>query len=188
MDGTIVDEWDAVEIPQPPQLEEVAADPGKTALLILDIQRQNCNQERRPRCVSSLPGTRRLLERARERGALVVYSLTSSAEESDIREEVAPRGGEPIVKSGVDKFFNTELEQILRDGGVDAVIIAGTSAHGAVLHTATGAALRKYRVIIPVDCVSAGEAYAEQYTAWHLINAPGSRRQAVLTRSDLIRM
>ena len=32
----------------------------------------------------------------------------------------------------------------------------------------------------------AGEAYAEQYTAWHLANSPGTRRQATLTRIDLI--
>jgi nicotinamidase-related amidase len=70
---------------------------------------------------------------------------------------------------------------------VEAVIATGTSAHGAVLHTAMGAALRGLKVYVPVDCMSAGEPFAELYTAWHMLNAPGTRRQAVLTRSDMIR-
>jgi hypothetical protein len=38
----------------------------------------------------------------------------------------------------------------------------------------------------PVDTMSAGERYAEQSTAWHLVNAPGTRRRTTLTRSDLV--
>lgn len=64
-------------------------------------------------------------------------------------------------------------------------MVAGTAANGAVLHTATGAAMRGYRVIVRVDLMSA-DLYAEQYTAWHLVNAPGTRHQTALTRSDLI--
>lgn len=117
----------------------------------------------------------------------VIYSLTRSADRSDIRKELAPVAGEPIVKSGVDKFFGTDLEKILKTKGIQTVILAGTSAHGAVLHTATGAALRGLKVIVPVDAMSAGDPYAEQYTAWHLVNGPGTRRQTTLTRISLIR-
>jgi len=116
----------------------------------------------------------------------VVYSLTCSASASDVIKDVAPVDGEPVVKSGVDKFFGTDLEKILREEGIKTVILVGTSAHGAVLHTATGAALRGLQVIVAVDGVSAGKPYAEQCTAWHLVNAPGSRRQVTLTRTDLI--
>lgn len=98
----------------------------------------------------------------------------------------SPTGDEPIVKSSVDKFFNTELEGILRNKGIETVVIAGTTAEGAVIHTATGAAMRGLKVIVPVDGMSAGTLYAEQYTAWHLINAPGSRRRTTLTRFDMI--
>jgi nicotinamidase-related amidase len=55
------------------------------------------------------------------------------------------------------------------------VIIAGTTAEGAVLHTATGAAMRGFKVIVPIDGMSAGTLDAEQYTAWYLVNAPGAR-------------
>ncbi len=182
----IVDEWANVEAPRPPELKRVTIDPQTTALLVLDIQNQNCNEQRRPRCVASLPRIQVLLKAVRERGMLVVYSLTRSATPEDIRSEVAPYGDEPIVKAGVDKFFRTELDEILRTRGIEAVIVTGTSAHGAVLHTGSGAALRGHQVIVPVDCMSAGELYAEQYVAWHLANSPGTQQRVLLTRSEWI--
>ena len=185
-DATIVDEWASVEIPPPPELVPVTVSASRTALLVLDIQNQNCSEESRPRCVATLPGIERLLEQCRDAGMPVVYSLTSNATAADIRPEVAPREGDPIVASSVDKFYGTELEAILRACPVEAVIIVGTSAHGAVLNTATGAALRGFEVIVPVDGMSANEAYAEQYTAWHVANSPGTRNRVKLTKISLV--
>lgn len=185
-ENTIVDEWATVRIPLPPELKPVTVDPKATALLILDIQNQNCNPERRPRCVASIPKIQSLLTEARAKGMPVIYSLTTRASVADIRKEVAPIAGEPIVRSGVDKFFRTNLEEILKGKGVKTVILVGTSAHGAVLHTATGAALRGWEVIVPVDAISAGEPYAEQYTVWHLVNAPGTRRKTTVTRVSFL--
>lgn len=187
-EGTIVDEWAGVTVPPPPKLEQVTVSAAKAALLILDIQNRNCSAERRPRCVASLPGVKRLLEDCRSKGVAVIYSLTSNASEADIRQEVAPRPGEPVVKAGVDKFFGTDLEEILKSKGVETAILVGTSAHGAVLHTATGAALRGLQVVVPVDGMSADDAYAEQYTAWHLANSPGTRRRTTLTRISMIQV
>ncbi len=184
--NTIIEEWDSVEPPPPPEITPVTVEMNTTALLILDIQIQNCNAERRPRCVDSIPGIQGLLARAREGGMMVAYSLIRNTNESDIREEVAPQAGEAVVKSGVDKFYGTELEAILKEKGVQTVILVGTSAHGAVLNTATGGAARGFKVIVPVDGMTAGEAYAEQYTAWHLANSPGTRRSTTLTRIGLI--
>ena len=185
--GTIVEEWEKVAVPAAPELEEVALEPPTTALLVLDVQNQNCREETRPRCVESVPKIAELLRRARGAGASVVYSLTRSAEPEDIREEVNPESGEPVVRSGVDKFYATELEKILEEKGVRTVILVGTSSNGAVLHTATGAAARGLDVVVPVDGMSASDAYAEQYTAWHLVNAPGTRRRTRLTTVDAIK-
>ena len=182
----IVAEWASVGPPDAPQVGPVTVDPSTTALLVLDIQRGNCSVERRPRCVESLPAVAALLRRAREAGMAVVYSLTRSADAEDIREEVRPLPDELVVKAGVDKFFGTELAGILSARSVETVIVVGTAAHGAVLHTATGAAARGLDVIVPVDGLSATEPYAEQYAVWHLANAPGTRRNTTLTRTGLI--
>ena len=184
-DLTIIDEWPEARPPPAPELKQVTVDPKVTAFLVLDIQYQNCDPEKRPPCQASVPKIKNLLTKAREKGMVVAHSLTTKGEVEDIREEVAPLPDEPVVKSSADKFFNTDLEKILRAKGITCVIVAGTSAHGAVLHTVTGAAQRGFQVIVPVDGMSA-DLYAEQYTAWHLVNGPGSRRQTTLTKFSMI--
>jgi nicotinamidase-related amidase len=181
---SIVDEWTAAKVPPAPELKRVTIDPKGTALLVLDIQRQNCTP--RPRCVASVPKIQNLLAQAREKGVQVIYSLTPGASVSDVLKEVAPRGGEATVMSGPDKFLGTDLEKILKDKGFQTVLVVGTAAHGAVIYTASGAALRGLKVIVPVDGMSAENPYAEQYTAWHLLNAPRVGPQVTLTRTDMI--
>ncbi len=184
---TIIDEWSAVAVPPAPALKEVAIDAAATALLLLDLQKGSCNAQSRPRCDASIPAVKALLETARSRGLAVVHSLTSTAAVVDLRPEVAPREGESVVRSSVDKFYNTELDAILKAKAIKTVIIVGTAAHGAVLHTATGAAMRGMQVIVPVDGMSADAAFAELYTAWHLANSPGTRARTTLTSTSLMR-
>ena len=136
--------------------------------------------------MNSLTGIQELIGRARSKNIPVVYSLTSKATANDIRKEVLPLPKEPIVKSSVDKFYGTELEGILQEAGVGTVVMVGTAAEGAILHTATGAALRGYNVVVPVDGFSSSNVYAEQYTAWHLVNAPGPKKRTTLTRMGII--
>ena len=185
-EGTVVEEWASVKVPAPVELKPVTVKVKETAFLILDIEKRTCNVKRRPRCVASAPKIQKFLKRVRAKGMPVVYSLTRKGTRETILPEVTPKADEPIVKSSVDKFFKTDLEKILKDKDIKAVIIVGTTAEGAVLHTVTGAAMRGLQVIVPVDGMSAGTMYAEQYTAWHLVNAPGSRRRTTLTRFDMI--
>ena len=181
---TIVDEWTSVKAPPAPELKAVTIDPKTTALLMLDFVTPNCTQ--RPRCMASVPAVKKLLGEARAAGLLIVYATGPTGKRADTLAELAPRDSEPVVSTGVDKFFNTELERILKDGGIKTVIAIGTAAHGAVLYTASGAALRGMKVIVPVDGMS-DSPYSEQYTAWHLTNAPVVSRNVTLTKFDLIK-
>jgi nicotinamidase-related amidase len=185
-ENTIIEEWNNIKAPAPVELKAVMLNPKDTAFLVLDIEERTCNSKRRPRCVASVPKIKRFLERVRNKEMAVVYSLTRKGTRETILPGATPVGPEPIVKSSVDKFYKTDLEKILHEKKIKTVIIIGTTAEGAVLHTATGAAMRGFRVVIPIDGMSAGTLYAEQYTAWHLVNAPGSRRKTTLTRFDLI--
>jgi nicotinamidase-related amidase len=183
---TIIDEWSAVKPPAAPQLQNVTIEPKTTALLVLDIVKQTCNTERRPRCVASIPKIQALLDRARSKGVPVVHSITTAATAADIAKEVAPREGEPIVKAPADKFFKTDLEKILAERGIKTVVIVGTAAHGAVLYTASGAALRGMQVIVPVDGSTAESTYIEQYTLVHLLGSPATVKRVTLTRTDMV--
>jgi len=184
---TIVDEWGTVPAPKPPELNPVTMDPKTTALLVLDCVKQTCNNERRPRCVTSVPNVQALLKLARSKGVAVVYSITTAATPADTLNDVAPLDGEPIVKAPADKFFRTDLEKILNDKGIKTVVVVGTAAQGAVLNTASQAAFRGLQVIVPVDGMSAENTYFEQYTAHHLANAPGAGQQVTLTKIDMIK-
>lgn len=183
---TIIDEWSTVKVPPAPELKSVKIDPKVTALLMLDFNKQTCNAERNPRCIASIPKVQKLLMEARAKGVFVLYSLSSGAAVADIANELASLTGEPVVSSGPDKFFGTDLEKILKEKGIKTVLAVGTASHGAVLYTASGAALRGMQVIVPVDGMSAGNTYAEQYVAWHLLNAPRISTLVTLTKIDLI--
>ena len=184
---TIVDDWAKVQAPKPPELKTVTLDPKTTALLVLDFVKQTCNTERRPRCLTSVPHVQALLKLARDKGVLVVHSITTAATPADILKDVSPLEGEPTVKSAADKFFKTDLEKILNEKGIKTVVVVGTAAHGAVLNTASQAAFRGLQVIIPVDGMSSENTYFEQYTAHHLGNAPGVGQQVTLTKVDMIK-
>ena len=97
---------------------------------------ETCNAKARPRCVATIPAIQKLLNEARAKGMLVIYSLGSRWKAISC-EALAPKSGEPIVKSGADKFVNTDLEKMLKDKGITTVIVVGTLANGGVLHTAS---------------------------------------------------
>jgi len=184
---TIIDEWASVQPPKPPELKVVTLEPKTTAFLVLDIIKQGCNQERRPRCIASVPKIEAFLKQARDKGVSIVYSYTPTSTPADILKEVAPLPGEPMVKANAEKFLGTDLEKILKDKGIKTVVLVGTAAHGAVLLTGSEAALRGFQVIIPVDGMSSENTYFEQYTAYHLANAPGVGQQVTLTKIDMIK-
>jgi nicotinamidase-related amidase len=142
----------------------------------------------RPRCTESVPAVEKVLKAARTSGVMIVYTLGAAGKQ--FVEALAPQGGEPTVQSGANKFINTNLDAILKDKGIKSVIVVGTLANGGVLHTASDAALRGYTVVVPVDGMSSPNAsalYTEQYTAWHLANAPVFGGRVTLTRSDMIK-
>ena len=182
---TVIDEWATIKTPPAPTLKRVKIEPATTALLLLDFVKQTCNAERRPRCVASLPKVQKLIADAKKNGVTLIYTLGPTGKPDDHLPGFAPAAGEPILQAGVDKFIGTDLEKRLRDKGITTLIAVGTAAHGAVLYTASAAALRGFKVVVPVDGASA-DAYAEQVTAWLLANAPVIAANVTLTRTDMI--
>ena len=190
--ATIIDDWANVKVPPPPELKPVTLDPKSSALLLLDFNGHDeassgpCNKTTKPRCLASIPRVRELLDKARAAGVLVVYSLGGNGNPGDIRPEIAPAAGDPVVKSGPDKFIQTDLRDLLALRGVKTIVVTGTGAEGAVLDTGTDAALHGMNIVVPVDGMSSTELYAEQYVAWHLTHAPGLAQKTKLTRIDMI--
>ena len=196
--GTIVDEWAAVAIPPPPALHRVTIDPKTTALMVMGFVENSCNVSRRPRCAATVPQVAKLLTEARRHGVLIVHSVPTGNPSADhiVRELRALPGEMVIPPNGPNKFlpydleFNKypdfDLDKVFREHAIKTVITVGTQVQTAVLHTAAEAALRGYKVIVPVDGMSGDSAYPEQYTAWHLANTQRVMQQVTLTKVDLI--
>jgi nicotinamidase-related amidase len=185
---TIVDEWANVKLPPPPQLKPVKIDPKATALLVMDFTNQTCSRQRRVRCADSVPRVLKLVTEARAKGALIIYSVAvPGSVPADILKELTPAAGEQVLPPlGPDKFIGSDLEKTLKDKGIKTVVALGTQAQTSVLHTGGEAALRGFKVIVPVDGMSADDPFPELYTAWHLANAARISNQVTLTKLDMI--
>jgi hypothetical protein len=178
----------AQEIPPIPDPVAISVDRDTTALLLLDFSPTNCPT--RPTCVESLPAVAGLLDWARSEGLFVVHSGAAQLP------EVAPLPDEPVMLGGgPDKFLNNNLDDILRERGIQTLIITGTASNGAVLYTSFEAAARGYTVAVVEDCISGTRPFDTILTRYQLLNGPGTanptneplrERAVTLTRSDLI--
>ena len=185
----ITGEWASVKLPPVPELKPVTVEPKTTALLVLDMMKGNCGA--RPRCLASVPIVKKLIDAARAHHMMVVYNLTGAGKIEDmVDQRLAPRAGEFLVKGsgGADKFVNSNLDAGLKHKGIKTVIVTGTSAQGAVAGTTNGAAQRGYKAVVPVDGMSAEDAFNELYAIWHIYRGGpvNLTSNATVTRSDLI--
>ena len=185
---TLIEEWGTAKFPPPPALKPAKIDAKETALLVMDFTVQTCTQQRRPRCVASVPKVVALVNKARENGALIIYSVAvPNSVPTDILKELTPATGEQVLPPlGPDKFINSDLEKTLKDKGIKTVVAMGTQAQTSVLHTGATAALKGFNVIVPVDGMSGDEVFPELYTAWHLSTAARISAKVTLTKFDMI--
>jgi nicotinamidase-related amidase len=180
---TVIDEWKSIKAPPPPKIEPVTLNPKTTALLLIDIIKQTCNMQKRPRCVAAVPKIQKLLTEARAKGVFVIYSLFPSPSPatfpnpkiSDYVPQLAAKGNEPVVTAFVDKFElggkDTGLEKMLKDKGIKTLIPVGVASHNGVLFTSVMAALRGFNVVVPVDGMAGNNAYEDQLTDYTLTSS-----------------
>lgn len=169
--GNIVEDWAGVKAPAAPTLKPVTVDAKTTALLVMDLAKQTCNNEKRPRCVASIPEIAKLMAEARAKGVLLISTSVPPVPMTDILPQVAPKPGEPTVVAWVDKFVlgdkPTGLEAMLKEKGIK------TSG---------------YNVIVPVDGLSSEDQYFDQATVWLLTKGVGGIGPKVtLTTIDKIK-
>jgi nicotinamidase-related amidase len=165
-----------VEVPEYEVHDEVRVNPGRTALIVVDMQNDFVKEGGTlvvPDAEGTIPAIQSLLALARGSGMKLVFTQDTHGhgdpewtmwpehvrEDSwgwRIVDELAPREGELVIrKVRYDAFYGTHLDHFLRLWGVDTLIICGTVANICVHYTAASAALRWYNVIIPKDATSA---------------------------------
>jgi nicotinamidase-related amidase len=188
----VISDWNKAVAPPPPELKEVTVDPATTAVLFLDIMKAGCTA--RPRCVAAVPNLKRIHDAARAHNMVVWYSLVGSngkATPDDVMDPaIKPRNaGEWYRQGGPDKFLGSTLQATLRQAGIKTVIVCGNSFQGATVGTASGAAQRGFKVIVPVDCSAGEDVYHEQYAAFHLAKGgpAGVTSNVTMTRTTMIK-
>jgi len=185
---TLIEEWGTAQFPPPPALKAAKIEPRETAVLAMDFTKQTCSPERRKRCADQVATVQKFIAATRAKGALIIYSVAvPNSVPADILPALTPAAGEQVLPPlGPDKFINSDLEKTLKDKGIKTVVAMGTQAQTSVLHTGATAALKGFKVIVPVDGMSADEVFPELYTAWHLSTAARISANVTLTKFDMI--
>ena len=148
---------------------------GATALVIVDMLNPYEHPEAdrlAERVGKALPGIVALRDRAEEADVPVVYvndnygDWNSSARElaeaamdgkhPQLVEPVLPRDGHSfVIKARHSAFYETPLEYLLDQMGVDRLVLAGQVTEQCVLYSALDAYVRHFRVVVPTDAVAA---------------------------------
>lgn len=99
------------------------------------------------------PGRAEVHPRNKMFGALAGRPVTPGEEQADaIHPDVAPLPGEPVVvKRRVSGFSGSDLDMVLRAGGIGHLVLAGIATGGVVLSTVRQAADLDYALTVLSD-------------------------------------
>src|SRR5438128_10219171 len=83
------------------------------------------------------------------------HALVDGTPSVQIYPELAPAVGEHVIKKHrYSGLFGTDLDIILREWGVDTVIISGTTTENCCQATARGAMFRDYQVVFLAEATA----------------------------------
>jgi len=161
-----------------------AIDPGRTAMIVVDMQNDfvaTGAPMETPAARAMVPKLAEALKICRDAGVRVIYTahvhrrdgsdmglfddmhppianrdaLVDGTPGVEIYPDLAPAPGEHVIqKHRYSGFFGTDLDIILREWGIDTVIISGTSTQNCCHATARDAMFRNYRVVFLSDATA----------------------------------
>jgi nicotinamidase-related amidase len=182
-----------LQMPANPDPVPVTLSTATTALLVFDVVEDIAS--RQPVCrAKMLPVITALLARARKAGITVGYGTRAHNRQGWLP-EVAPQLGDIQVESKAqDRFYNTELDKLLKAKGITTLILVGWKVSGSVTYTSVGATLRGYTVVVPVDAsldatdyeIAIGQYQILHQNSANAENEPLKNRASTLSRTDLI--
>ena len=145
------------------------------------------------RAVAIVPATARLLDAAREAGLPVIFC--NDAHRPKIDRELALWGDHAIIgtpgaevipelklcdkdyvvpKRRYSGFFQTDLDILLKELGVDTVIVTGLHAHMCVRHTSADAYMLGYEVVVAKEATDSFTAQDYEYGIAYLKTCYGA--------------
>lgn len=125
------------------------------------------------RAQSIVPQTEKLVRCARNCGVPVIYCNDAHLPNIDVElklwgdhalagtagaqviPQLSPRQGDYVVpKRRYSAFFHTDLDVLLRELGVDTLVVCGVQTHICVQHTISDAFLNGYKIILVTDATN----------------------------------
>ena len=157
-------------------------DPIRTAVLVIDMQNDFIAvgaplETSTGRAL--IPILNKLVYALRDRGATIIYTANVHKEDgtdigrygeihppsgrgealvegslgAEIYPECAPKKGDRLIKKHrYSAFFETELQQILKERWIQNVVVVGVTTENCVHATARDALFRDYRTFVIADC------------------------------------
>ncbi|MCE4627287.1 MAG: cysteine hydrolase [Desulfurococcales archaeon] len=165
-----------IPVPEYEVKEKITLKARETAVIVVDMQNDFVKPKGKlyvPTAEETIEPIRKLLGKARAHGVKIFYTQDTHYDGDpefeiwgehvkhgtwgwQIIDELKPQDGDiVIVKTRYDGFYGTPLDDLLKVYGIKNTVIVGTVANICVLHTAASAALRWYKVVVPMDGVSA---------------------------------
>ncbi|MEM1976310.1 MAG: isochorismatase family cysteine hydrolase [Nitrososphaerota archaeon] len=163
-----------LKLPEKLEVKDVVVKPAESALLIIDVQNDFASPSGRLYARGAekiIQPIKSILLSARRAGATVIYTQDWHIRDdpefkiwgehavegtwgAEIVDELKPAEGEiTIRKPSYDAFYSTPLDHILRSRNIRTLILTGLLGNVCVLCTAIGAAMRGYKLVVPVDAV-----------------------------------
>ena len=139
------------------------------ALLVIDVQEGMEPEKGAHDGAGVIARIASLIARARESGTRVIYvqhdgsaepghPLAKGAPGHAIHHAITPEPGETVIgKQHCSSFLNTALDDTLRSGGIDRLIVCGMQTEYCVDTAVRGASERGYHVTLVADAHTTGD-------------------------------
>jgi nicotinamidase-related amidase len=144
------------------------------ALIVIDMLNPYEHEDADPlmgSVAAMLPSLRELIERSPDAGLLTVYVNDNHGDWTAGREKLTRRalaGAAPhlidpiappedtpfVVKARHSVFYETQLEYLLRQEGIERLVLAGQVTEQCILYSALDAYVRHFEVVIPRGAVA----------------------------------
>ncbi len=149
----------------------------KSALIVVDMLNEYDHEDADVLVESvrdALPAMRRIVQRAHDEATPVIYvndnygdwsagrpelvERAAAGRARDLVEPIAPAEGTWfIAKARHSIFYETQLEYLLREQGVERVVLIGQVTEQCILYSALDAYVRRFQVAVPRDAVASIE-------------------------------
>ncbi len=180
---------------------------SKAALVIIDVQRgfdepiwgHRNNEYAEERIAALLEAWRssgRPVYHVKHMSRLPHSPLRAGQPGNAIKEEVQPRGDEPVIEKNVNSaFIGTDLESRLRRAGIDTLVMTGIATDHCVSTTARMAGNLGFRCFVVADATAAfdrtgydGKHFSAEEVHEIALASLSEEFAAVIESSDLLKM